>query len=205
MRHWHNSPQPRQVCSDDLRPKTCFLGNCSTRKSSMHRSATIESSIQFPPCHQECWTVLCSFKSKGKPLSMCFFKHFYFHPYLEKIPILTSIFFRWVGSTTNQLYCSLFNFSVLSVRNECCSEACRWQWKLTLFVPKESTVSRWRQLKYLLFWPFLTPIPREVIQFDNHIFTMGRLVQPPTRYPIIDGTITKVGHLSSRLKATTWL
>ena len=25
---------------------------------------------------------------------------FYFHPYLEKIPMLTSIFFRWVGSTT---------------------------------------------------------------------------------------------------------
>ncbi len=27
---------------------------------------------------------------------------FYFHPNLGKIPILTSIFFRWVGSTTNQ-------------------------------------------------------------------------------------------------------
>jgi len=27
---------------------------------------------------------------------------FYFHPYLGKIPSLTSIFFRWVGSTTNQ-------------------------------------------------------------------------------------------------------
>ena len=27
---------------------------------------------------------------------------FYFHPYLGKITILTSIFFRWVGSTTNQ-------------------------------------------------------------------------------------------------------
>ena len=27
---------------------------------------------------------------------------FYFHPYLAKIPILTSIFFRWVDSTTNQ-------------------------------------------------------------------------------------------------------
>jgi len=26
---------------------------------------------------------------------------FYVHPYLGKIPILTSIFFRWVGSTTN--------------------------------------------------------------------------------------------------------
>ena len=29
-------------------------------------------------------------------------KIFYFHPYLGKISILTSIFFRWVGSTTNQ-------------------------------------------------------------------------------------------------------
>ena len=28
---------------------------------------------------------------------------FYFPPYLGKIPILTSIFFRWVGSTTNQM------------------------------------------------------------------------------------------------------
>ena len=27
---------------------------------------------------------------------------FYFHPYLGKIPILTSIFFKGVGSTTNQ-------------------------------------------------------------------------------------------------------
>ena len=27
---------------------------------------------------------------------------FYFHPYLGKISNLTSIFFRWVGSTTNQ-------------------------------------------------------------------------------------------------------
>ena len=27
---------------------------------------------------------------------------FYFHPYLGKIFNLTSIFFRWVGSTTNQ-------------------------------------------------------------------------------------------------------
>ena len=26
-----------------------------------------------------------------------------FHPYLAKIPILTSIFFSWVGSTTNQM------------------------------------------------------------------------------------------------------
>ena len=26
----------------------------------------------------------------------------YFQPYLGKIPILTSIFFRWVGSTTNR-------------------------------------------------------------------------------------------------------
>ena len=26
----------------------------------------------------------------------------YFHPYLGKIPILTSIFFKGVGSTTNQ-------------------------------------------------------------------------------------------------------
>ena len=26
---------------------------------------------------------------------------FYFHPYLGKVPILTSIFFKWVGSTTN--------------------------------------------------------------------------------------------------------
>ena len=26
---------------------------------------------------------------------------FYFHPYLGKIPILTSIFFKWCGSTTN--------------------------------------------------------------------------------------------------------
>ena len=25
----------------------------------------------------------------------------HFHPYLRKIPILTSIFFKWVGSTTN--------------------------------------------------------------------------------------------------------
>ena len=28
---------------------------------------------------------------------------FYFHPYLGKISNLTNIFFRWVGSTTNQL------------------------------------------------------------------------------------------------------
>ena len=27
-----------------------------------------------------------------------------FHPYLGKIPILTSIFFRWVGSTTNHIF-----------------------------------------------------------------------------------------------------
>ena len=26
----------------------------------------------------------------------------FFHPYLGKISVLTSIFFRWVGSTTNQ-------------------------------------------------------------------------------------------------------
>ena len=30
------------------------------------------------------------------------FMFFYVHPCLGKIPILTSIFFRWVGSTTNQ-------------------------------------------------------------------------------------------------------
>ena len=28
---------------------------------------------------------------------------FYFHPYLGKISNLTIVFFRWVGSTTNQL------------------------------------------------------------------------------------------------------
>ena len=27
------------------------------------------------------------------------FKYFYFHPYLGKIPILTSIFFKWVETT----------------------------------------------------------------------------------------------------------
>ena len=37
---------------------------------------------------------------------------FHFHPYLGKIPMLTSIFFRWVGSTTNQKIqsLSLYNF-----------------------------------------------------------------------------------------------
>ena len=35
---------------------------------------------------------------------------FYFHPYLGKIPILTSIFFKWV-ETTNQIG-TLFFFSV---------------------------------------------------------------------------------------------
>ena len=29
------------------------------------------------------------------------FKYFYFHPYFGKISNLTSIFFKWVGSTTN--------------------------------------------------------------------------------------------------------
>ena len=33
---------------------------------------------------------------------------FDFHPYLGKIPILTRIFFKWVGSTTNQVSCSFF-------------------------------------------------------------------------------------------------
>ena len=40
--------------------------------------------------------------------SRCWFHEvsniFHFHPYLRKISNLTSIFFRWVGSTTNQ-YC----------------------------------------------------------------------------------------------------
>ena len=30
------------------------------------------------------------------------FQYFFFHPYLGKISNLTSIFFKWVGSTTNQ-------------------------------------------------------------------------------------------------------
>ena len=30
------------------------------------------------------------------------FKHFFFHPYLGRWSNLTSIFFKWVGSTTNQ-------------------------------------------------------------------------------------------------------
>ena len=31
------------------------------------------------------------------------FHFLFFHPYLGKIPILTSILFKWVGSTTNQM------------------------------------------------------------------------------------------------------
>ena len=39
---------------------------------------------------------------------------FYFHLYLGKIPILTSIFFRWVGSTTNQMVFSEKSFKLSS-------------------------------------------------------------------------------------------
>ena len=39
---------------------------------------------------------------------------------------------------------------------------------------KTAGETRWWQLKYLLF----LPLPGEMIQFDNHIFSNG-LVQPP--------------------------
>ena len=39
-----------------------------------------------------------------RPLSRWWFQFFLnFHSYLGKIPILTSIFFKWVGSTTNYI------------------------------------------------------------------------------------------------------
>ncbi len=37
-------------------------------------------------------------------------KYVFFHPYLGKISNLTSIFFKWVGSTTNQ-FCGCFTFA----------------------------------------------------------------------------------------------
>ena len=37
------------------------------------------------------------------------FKYSYFHPYLGKISNLTDIFFKWVGSTTNQSFFLLVN------------------------------------------------------------------------------------------------
>ena len=51
------------------------------------------------------------------------------HPYLAKIPILTSIFFRWVGSTTNQMRkrATKHRSQMLHVRNI-------WAMKKTLVV-----------------------------------------------------------------------
>ena len=43
--------------------------------------------------------------------------HFIFHPYLGKIPNLTSIFFRWV-ETTNQLF--ILHFRTVSTRYAIC-------------------------------------------------------------------------------------
>ena len=40
---------------------------------------------------------------------------FYFHPYLGNIPILTTvIFFKWVGSTTNQYLYSAYNTPLIT-------------------------------------------------------------------------------------------
>ena len=60
-----------------------------------------------------CWDV--QFDQKGwrlKPLKVVVSIMFYFHRYLAKGPILTSIFFNWVGSTSNQK-----NFEVLLASN----------------------------------------------------------------------------------------
>jgi len=46
---------------------------------------------------------------------------FYFHPYLGKIPNLTSIFFRWVGSTTNQKRL-IYNYEIPTLTNQSCKK-----------------------------------------------------------------------------------
>ena len=123
---------------------------------------------------------------------------FYFHPYLGKISNFTTvIFFRWV-ETTNQvsmwLWCVfdawglerfwyiswLFLWQTIGNRKgvvnmmEAFLSTIRYVISLVLsFSPKDEflkwTSPRWWLLKYFLF----SPLPGEMIHFDEHIFQMG--------------------------------
>ena len=89
-------------------------------------------------------------------------KIFYFHPYLGKISNLTCIFFRWVGSTTNQV----------SLEERIVSLATIFQGGLPLIHSKSNTTqmllllllmvqkSSGHQLRLVVYLPYSTIIYR---------------------------------------------
>ena len=122
------------------------------------------------------------------------FKHFWnFHPYLGKISHLTSIFFRWVGSTTNQ---PVLQDEYWGCEEWILCEASTWCWnrwneqrdggKLAVgsYVAREmlaeymtlvSTKAMVVVSNISYVHPFLGKIPSLTIIFFNWV------VQPPTR------------------------
>ena len=85
-----------------FRAPSVILVRASPRPFQVLMTMIIVCIRHIRPAHNA-WICALTFRkaSQDKHKVVVVSKILYFHPYLGKIPILTSIFFNWVGSTTN--------------------------------------------------------------------------------------------------------